>query len=57
MGHNHVVSGNSKSTGSSQVVELPTGPPDFGCHNVVLELRYKITCSVIGMGLGYGVAV
>ena len=58
MGHNHVVSGNPKSTGISLVDGLSTGSPDLGCHNMVLELRYTITCSVLGMmGLGYGVVV
>ena len=37
MGHNHVVSGNPKSTGISQVDELSTGPPDLGCHNPTEE--------------------
>ena len=32
MGHNHVVSGNPKSTGIPQVDGLSTGPPDFWCH-------------------------
>ena len=57
MGHNHVVSGNPKSTGIPQVDGLSTGPSDLGCHSMVSELRYTITCSVLGMGLGYGVAV
>ena len=34
MGHNHVISGNSKYTGIPQVDRLSTGPSDFGCHNV-----------------------
>ena len=41
----------------SQVDGLSTGPPGMGCHNMVSELRYTITCSVLGMGLGYVVAV
>ena len=32
MGHNHVVSGNPKSTGIPEVNRLSTGPPDLGCH-------------------------
>ena len=40
-----------------QVNGLSTGPPGKGCHNMVLELRYTITYSMLGMGLGYGVAV
>ena len=32
MGHNHVVSGNPKSTGIPQVDGLLTGPSDLGCH-------------------------
>ena len=57
MGHNHVVSSNPKSTGIPQVDGLSTRPSDLGCHSLVLELRYTITCSMLGMGLGYGVAV
>ena len=57
MGHNHVVSGNLKSTGVPQVDRLSTGPSDLGCHSMVSKLRYMITCSRLGMGLGYGVAV
>ena len=57
MGHNHAVSGNPKSTGIPQVDGLSTGPPELGCHSLVSELRYTITCSVLGMRLGYGVAV
>ena len=57
MGHNHVVSGNSKSTGIPQVDGLSTGPPDLGCQRMVSKLRYTITCSVLGMGLGYGAVV
>ena len=33
MGHNNVVSGNSKSIGIPQVDGLSTGPSDLGCHN------------------------
>ena len=33
MGHNHVVSGNPKSTRTLQVEELSMGPPDLGSHN------------------------
>ena len=43
MGHNHVVSGNPKSTGIPQVDELSTGPPDLECHNMVSENRYITT--------------
>ena len=57
MGHNHMVLGNSQSTGIPQVDGLSTGPPDLGFHSMVSELRYTITCSMLGMGLGYGVAV
>ena len=32
MGHNHVVSGNPKSTGIPQVNGLSMGPSDLGCH-------------------------
>ena len=32
MGHNHVVSGNPKSTRTPQVDRLSTGHPDLGCH-------------------------
>ena len=32
MGHNHVVSGNPKSTGIPQVDGLSMGPRDLGCH-------------------------
>ena len=57
MGHNHVVSGNPKSTGIPQVEGLLTGPPELGCHGMVSEIRYTITSSMLGMGLRYGVAV
>ena len=57
MRHNHVVLGNPKSTEIPQVDGLSTGPPDLGCHNMVSELRYTITCGMLGMGLGYGVTV
>ena len=57
MGHNHVVSGNPKSIRIPEVDGLSTGPPDLGCHSMVSELRYTITYSMLGMGLGYGVAV
>ena len=57
MGYNHVVSGNLKSIGIPQVDGLSTGPPDLGCHSMVSELRYMIICTVLGMGLGYRVAV
>ena len=33
------------------------GPPGLGRHILVSELRYTITCSVLGMGLGYAVVV
>ena len=36
---------------------LSTDTPDLGLHSLVSELRYPITCSVLGMGLGYGVVV
>ena len=39
MGHNHVVSGNPKSTGIPQVDGLSTGPPNLGCHNTQRDLR------------------
>ena len=35
MGHNHVVLGNSKSTGIPQVDGLSTGPPDLGVTSIV----------------------
>ena len=35
MGHNHVVSGNSKSIGIPQVDGLSTGPRDLECHNML----------------------
>ena len=57
MGHHHVVSGNPKSTGIPQVDGLSTGPPDLGCNSMVSKLWDTITCSVLSMGLGYGVAV
>ena len=57
MGHNSVVSGHPKSTGIPQVDELSTGRPNLGCHSMVLELSYTISCSVLGMGLGYAVVV
>ena len=57
MEHNHVVSTNPKSIGILQVHRLSTGPPDLGCYSIVSKLRYTITCSVMGMGLGYGVAM
>ena len=31
--------------------------PGLGRHSLVSELRYTITCSVLGMGLGYAVVV
>ena len=34
MGHNHVLSGNPKSTGIPQVDGLSTGPSDLRCHNL-----------------------
>ena len=40
-----------------QVDGLSTGPLELGCHSMVSELRYTITCSVLGMGLGYAVAI
>ena len=52
-----MVSGTPKSTGIPQVYGLLTGPPDLGLHSMISELRYMITCSVLGMGLGYAVAV
>ena len=57
MGHYSVVSGHPKSTGISRVDRLSIGPLVLGCHNVVSELRYTITCSVLGMGIGYAVAM
>ena len=33
------------------------GTLEIGVSSVVSELRYKITCSVLGMGLRYSVAV
>ena len=39
MGHNSVVPGHPKSIGISRVDRLSTGPPDFGCHSLVSELR------------------
>ena len=33
----------------SQVDGLSTGPPVWGCHSVVSELSYTITCSMMGM--------
>ena len=33
MGHNHLVSGDSKSIGISQVDGLSTGPRDLGCYS------------------------
>ena len=32
-------------------------PENLGRHSLVSELRYTITCSVLGMGLGYAVVV
>ena len=32
-------------------------PRKLGRHSLVSELRYTITCSVLGMGLGYEVIV
>ena len=32
-------------------------PRIWGVHSLVSELRYTITCSVLGMGLGYAVVV
>ena len=43
MGHNHVVSGNPKSTGIPHVDGLSTGPPDLRCHSMVSEHRYMTT--------------
>ena len=40
-----------------QVDELSTDTPGLGHHSLVSELRYTITCSVMGMGLGYAVVV
>ena len=40
MGHNHVVSSNSKSTGIPQVDGLSMGPPDLGCYSYN-RLRYS----------------
>ena len=39
MGHNSVVSSHSKSIGILRVDGLSMGPPDLGCHSLVLEPR------------------
>ena len=57
MGHNHVVLGNPKFIGNPNVDRLSMGPLDYMCHSMVSELRYTITCRLLGMGLGYGVVV
>ena len=41
MGHNHVVSGNPKSTGIQQVDGLSTGPLGWGCHNCNCQEIYE----------------
>ena len=46
MGHNHVVSGNPKSTGIPQVDGLSTGPPDLGCHINFLPHLDAVICSM-----------
>ena len=43
MGHNSVVSGHPKSTGIPRVDGLSMGPPNLGCHSLVLELSLSIT--------------
>ena len=40
MRHNHVVSGNLKSTGILQVDGLSTGPPGLGCHTIFVHERF-----------------
>ena len=36
---------------------LLTDTPVLGRHSLVSELRHTITCSVLGMGLGYAIVV
>ena len=45
------------STSILRVDGLSTDTPVLGRHNLVSELTYTITCSVLGMGLGYAVVV
>ena len=45
------------STSIPWVDGLSTDTPILGRHSLVSELSYTITCSVLGMGLGYVVVV
>ena len=45
------------STSIPRVDGLLTDTPVLGRHSLVSELRYTITCSVLGMGLGYAIVV
>ena len=37
MGHNNMVLGHPKSTGIPWVDVLLTGPPDLGCHTLLVK--------------------
>ena len=50
-----VASGNPTSTCIPRVDGYSTDPRVLGRHSLVSELRYTITCSVLGMGLGYAI--
>ena len=45
------------STSITRVDGLSTNTPVLRRHSMVPELRYTITCSVLGMGLGYAVVM
>ena len=45
------------STSIPRVDGFSTDTPISGHHSMVSELRYTITCSVLGIGLGYAVVV
>ena len=52
-----VISGYPIFTGLRGLMGCQRDPRDSGRHSMVSELRYLITCNVLGMGLGYGVVV
>ena len=51
MGHNSEASGQPKSIRIPLVAGLSTGPSDFGCHNLVSELRFAITQGLMSIDL------
>ena len=50
-----MISGHLIFTGFRRLTDCQRDPRVLGCHSVVSKLRYTITCSVLGLGLGYGV--